>query len=223
MAAKPQADVPLRYRKPEVRFSDLDAVKKLSDAQRRFAVNSYKKLASSGGNVFFSPASISTALTMVLLGAREKSLEEMSSTLCVSELGDNVHESVRDFFDTITSSDHDVSGYTLKAANRLFTAQGQHIVDAFTTECNKFYHAEASPMDFKGDASGCQKSINKWVEDQTNEKIKDLIPDGMIGDTTIMILVNAIYFKGDWLYPFKRETTKTVPFYTTPEVIYAAI
>lgn len=61
---------------------------------------------------------------------------------------------------------------------------------------NKHYGAEAETCDFVQDAAGSRGLINKWVQDQTNDKIKDLIPDGFINELTRLILVNAIYFKG---------------------------
>jgi serpin B len=72
-------------------------------------------------------------------------------------------------------------------------------------------------MNFTHDAEGSRKAINQWVEDQTFNKIKGLIPAGLIDSLTQMVLVNAIYFKGDWTHPFKEKQTRSEPFYINRE------
>ena len=205
-----------KWSTPDPRFSDLEGVKSLATSGTKFSLASYKHLGSGNQeNMFFSPASISTALAMVFVGAEGKTSEEMAECLQISEHGDKVHELFRDFFDTMQNGNHDDTGYTLKVANRLFASKDYSFLQEFGAKCNKFYRAEATSLDFKGNADGSKNTINEWVEGQTETKIKNLIPDGMIGDLTVMILVNAIYFKGDWMMPFSKDKTETAKFYAS--------
>src|SRR5262249_17927253 len=74
------------------------------------------------------------------------------------------------------------------------------------------YGAGLFDVDFKTAAEAARGTINAWVEKETKEKIKNLLPEGSVTGLTRLVLTNAIYFKGDWLNPFKKETTKDLPF-----------
>jgi len=67
--------------------------------------------------------------------------------------------------------------------------------------------------DFVKQYESIRKEINDWVYDQTQEKIKDLLPDGALNPDTRMVLVNAIYFKADWLSQFDADDTTDSPFH----------
>ena len=205
-----------KWATPETRFGNIDGVKSLSAACSKFSIASYKHLTfGNNENMFFSPVSISTALCMVYVGAQGKTSQEMASCLQIAGLGDDVHELFRDLFQTIQNGDHEETGYTLKAANRLFASKDYNFLEQFVNKCHTFYHTDAQSMDFKGDAETSRKNINDWVKDETENKIKEIIPSGMINDATVMILVNAIYFKGDWMNPFDKALTEPMTFYAS--------
>ncbi|XP_076991411.1 serpin B13-like isoform X4 [Tamandua tetradactyla] len=77
----------------------------------------------------------------------------------------------------------------------------------------KYYHASLEPVDFINATEESQKKINSWVESQTHEKIKDLLPDGSLSSATKLVLVNTVYFRGQWDAEFKKENTKEEEFW----------
>lgn len=186
----------------------------LTDANTAFAFDMYKFLTDkSANNLFFSPASISIALAMTSLGAKEKTLNEMHNVLKLSSMKhEDTHSGFAELHGVLNKSD---APYKLKIANKLFARQNYKFLESFLEATKKYYKAQAEVADFAGNSEGSRQVINKWVEDQTAQKIKDLMPAGSIDSNTAMVLVNAIYFKGDWEHKFKEQKTKKAPFYTS--------
>ncbi|KAJ8273816.1 hypothetical protein GJAV_G00105830 [Gymnothorax javanicus] len=102
--------------------------------------------------------------------------------------------------------------HVLSLANRLYGEQSYNFVEKFIEDTKKFYQAELETVDFKSSAEAARVNINSWVEKTTQEKIKDLLSKGMLDRLTRLVLVNAIYFKGDWDQKFDVTATKEVPF-----------
>ena len=102
---------------------------------------------------------------------------------------------------------------TLSIANRLFGQTGYDFREPFQQLVQKFYGAPLEPLDFKKDPDAARVHINKWVADQTRDKIRDLIPDGGIKEVTRLVLANALYLKAPWLFEFKEALTKPKPFH----------
>ncbi|XP_038054894.1 serpin B6-like isoform X1 [Patiria miniata] len=96
---------------------------------------------------------------------------------------------------------------TLVAANRLFAPKGLDVLATFVDDSMKYYGASMEILDFIGDGEGSRQHINSWVEKQTANRIKDLLAAGSIDDMTRLVLVNAIYFKGDWAAKFDYQHT----------------
>ncbi|XP_038056059.1 leukocyte elastase inhibitor-like, partial [Patiria miniata] len=96
---------------------------------------------------------------------------------------------------------------TLVAANRLFGPKGLDVLATFIDDSKKYYGASMEILDFIGDGEGSRQHINSWVEKQTANRIKDLLAAGSIDDMTRLVLVNAIYFKGDWAAKFDYQHT----------------
>jgi len=195
------------------RFQDLDLVKQLTLASSGFALDTYRHLMNGSTNIFFSPMSISTALALTYLGARGNTANEMSKVLKFDQMEGDVHEAFSDFIKAVQNPS-DSSGYILTTANRLFARQDYKFLDEYLEKSLKLYSAEAQNMDFVGDGEGSRQAINQWVEEQTANKIPDLLPSGFINDLTVMVLVNAIYFKGSWTHPFEKSNTMKSKFYT---------
>src|SRR5262249_34304233 len=103
-------------------------------------------------------------------------------------------------------------GFTLTTANALWAQQGYPWRPEYKKLVATDYGAGLFDVDFKGNAEGARATINSWVEKETKEKIKDLLPAGSIDRMTRLVLTNAIYFKGDWEVKFKKEGTKDLPF-----------
>uniref|UniRef100_A0A8C1JXI1 Leukocyte elastase inhibitor n=3 Tax=Cyprinus carpio TaxID=7962 RepID=A0A8C1JXI1_CYPCA len=182
----------------------------LSRANSVFALDLYRALSASSaeGNMFFSPLSISAALSMVYLGARGETSEEMAKVLSFSSVSD-----VHSHFETLTSTINSPSAsYILKLANRLYGEKTFSFLPEYLDSTLKLYHADLQAVDFIGASDESRQLINKWVEEQTENKIKDLLMRGAVNGLTRLVLVNAIYFKGNWMHPFETRNTKEMPF-----------
>ncbi len=187
----------------------------LVTASGKFALNLYGRLAraTDGGNVFFSPFSISSALAMTYGGARGDTRTQMADVLGFNAVQDGqLHPLFRDLFDVLISSD---ANYTLSLANRLFSRQGTPLLSAFRALTADYYNASIEEVDFAGAAETVRLYINQWVENQTNSRIQDLLPRGSVGSSTVLVLVNAIYFKALWDIPFDPDDTASQPFYVS--------
>ncbi|KAI8518255.1 serine-type endopeptidase inhibitor [Branchiostoma belcheri] len=184
-------------------------MEQLSAANTEFALSLYRQLCGDGGNVFFSPYSISVALAMTSLGARGSTEAAMKGTLCFKDMSnDALHSTFSSLHQQLYASDK----YTLQTANRLYGEQTYSFLQDFLNATRKNYGAELASVDFKGAAEQVRGTINKWVEEQTKDKIKDLIPAGAVDAMTRLVLVNAIYFKGNWDKQFKAEMTQDMDF-----------
>ncbi|KAJ1200925.1 hypothetical protein NDU88_004746 [Pleurodeles waltl] len=179
-------------------------------ANTHFALDLFQKLNETNptGNIFFSPFSISAALAMVLLGAKGNSAEQVSKTLHF----DGVEDLHPGFQSLSTDINKAGTSYHLNLANRLFGEKTYTFLQEYLASSLKLYGAELSTADFIGAPDVERQDINKWVEEQTNGKILDLLPDGSIDSSTILVLVNAIYFKGNWAEKFNAEDTVDMPF-----------
>uniref|UniRef100_A0A8C2E5T8 Serpin domain-containing protein n=1 Tax=Cyprinus carpio TaxID=7962 RepID=A0A8C2E5T8_CYPCA len=97
--------------------------------------------------------------------------------------------------------------YVLSLANRLYGEQSYQFVEKFLNDAKRYYEAGLEEVDFKKKPDAVRLDINKWVEKNTQGKIKDLLPLGSIDALTRLVLVNAIYFKGNWEKKFPKEAT----------------
>uniref|UniRef100_A0A671NFL3 Leukocyte elastase inhibitor n=1 Tax=Sinocyclocheilus anshuiensis TaxID=1608454 RepID=A0A671NFL3_9TELE len=182
----------------------------LSRANSLFALDLYRTLSESNteGNMFFSPLSISAALSMVYLGARGDTAKEMEKVLSFSSVSD-----VHSHFETLTSTINSPSAsYILKLANHLYGEKTFGFLPEYLDSTLKLYHADLQAVDFIGASDESRLLINKWVEEQTENKIKDLLQPGVINGLTRLVLVNAIYFKGTWMHTFEALNTREMPF-----------
>ena len=155
-------------------------------------------------NLFYSPASLLIALAMTCFGARGKTAEELESVLHLipdSSSGPNMKK----FLSNLNSSSD--NNTKLLTANKLFIEKSLEILKSYRAGIHEFYDSEITSVDYKQRTEEVREEINKWVEQKTNDKIKGLIPPGMLSSDTRLVLVNAIYFKGLWLQPFMKEET----------------
>ncbi|XP_061429329.1 leukocyte elastase inhibitor-like [Lethenteron reissneri] len=180
-------------------------------ANVEFAINVFKTLGAreAGGNVFFSPLSISAALSMVLLGARGQTSEQMSKVLCYKGMSD-VHEAFKSLLGTLKAPG---AGCVLRIANRLYGEKTFGFLKEFLESTQKFYEAELAAVDFTGASDDVRKEINAWVEGNTEGKIKDILGQGTVDSMTRLVIVNAVYFKGKWASQFKLRNTAQRTFY----------
>ncbi|XP_060705875.1 leukocyte elastase inhibitor-like [Hemiscyllium ocellatum] len=185
-------------------------MEELSKANCLFTLDLFRKLIESNqdGNIFFSPFSISVALAMVHLGAKNNTASQMAKTLHFDQV-QNVHSRFQEMQSEINRAD---AAYLLKVANRLYGEKTYSFLEEFFTSSMKFYGAKMSAVDFQTAANGIRQEINKWVEIETANKIKDLLAEGSVDSDTRLVLVNAIYFKGTWAKTFDEKKTREMPF-----------
>src|SRR5262249_6069657 len=100
----------------------------------------------------------------------------------------------------------------LRVANRLWPGKGLELLADFSKLMADKYGAPIESVDF-GDLEGSRKKINAWAAEQTRQKIQELIPKNQLHPDSLLVLTNAIYFKGRWQVPFKSEFTRPQPFY----------
>lgn len=186
---------------------------KLVTGNTAFGLSLYGELKSEAGNLFLSPFSISTALGMAAAGAKGKTLDEMVKVL-------NLPAGAHGAFGAIIRSlneepDPKKRGFTLSTANALWAQQGYPWRPEYKKLVSADYGAGLFDVDFKSAAEESRQKINGWVEKETRDKIKNLLPMGTITAMTRLVLTNAIYFKGDWQDPFKKEATRDLPFTLT--------
>ncbi|XP_036934238.1 leukocyte elastase inhibitor-like [Acanthopagrus latus] len=183
----------------------------LSKANTTFALALLKKLSDNDktGNVFYSPFSISSALAMVMMGARGNTATQMSECLKLQNSQLDVHDKFAKLLSDLNKAN---TPYALCVANRLYGEQSYMFVKDFLAETKKHYSAELESVDFITNAEEARVNINSWVEKQTQDKIKNLLAEGVVDNATKMVLVNAIYFKGTWDKQFKEEKTYDAQF-----------
>jgi serpin B len=183
-----------------------EPIKSVASGNTAFAFELYAKLATEPGNVFFSPYSISSALGMTWAGARGATADEMAKTLHFTP---DTHAGLAALNQQLGGKQ---PGYQLSVANRLYAMKGSKLLAPFTTLAKEKYGAPVEQVDFTKEET--RKRVNQWVEDQTNQRIKDLIPAGVFNADTRLALINAIYFKGTWAQQFDKKATKPQPFFT---------
>lgn len=174
----------------------------------------YAGLAAKPGNLVLSPYSILIALGMTLVGAAGKTAEEMEDVLGVGKLGDRWHKGVNaltSYVDGLAGEQERGDGskaeLALATANQLFGQQGVGWEAEFLDLLAKEYGAGLRAVDFETATEQARILINGWVEEQTNERIVDLIPDGVLDNLTRLVLVNAVYLKAPWEEPFEKSLT----------------
>lgn len=183
------------------------------EAGNRFAFDLYERLRGNDNNLFFSPASISLALSMAYAGASENTAAEMAKTLHFTMPKDQLNEEMRALLASWNVTDKK-QGYRLEVANRLWGQEGYGFLPEYLQVTRDDYGAELARLDFR-QPEAARLTINKWVEEHTQDKIKNLIsaPDAVRG--ALLVLTNAAYFKGDWKAQFKKNMTKDEDFHVS--------
>jgi len=183
--------------------------KEIAGASNDFAVRICRQLAGESGNLFFSPSSIHTALSMTLTGAKARTEQQMQKVLGFSAAAP--HKGYRQLLKALAPGKD--AGYELRVANALWGQKDYPWLKDFLAATKDNYGAGLREVDYAATKTA-RKTINDWVEDQTNKKIKDLIPAGVLNSLTRLVLTNAIYFKGVWTTQFDKKATRSADFTT---------
>jgi serpin B len=207
-----------------INAADFDVAAK---ATNELGVDLHRQLARGNENLCLSPYSIQGALAMTFAGADGDTRTEMARVLHFPSDGDAIHASFAALQNSlgemsqktakIAEQSKKHSGpsepITLSIANHLFAQTGYDFRDAFQALVKKFYGAPFETLDFKKDPEAARAYINKWVADQTRDRIRDLVPSGGIKELTRLVLANAIYLKAPWAWEFNEALTKPKPFH----------
>lgn len=178
-----------------------------------FAFDLYQKLREgANGNLFYSPYSISLALAMTYAGARGETERQMSNALHFILPQDKLHPAFNALDLQLASrgegsSGTEGKGFRLNIANAIWGQQGYDFLQNFLDKLAENYGAGMRIANFTEAPENSRVTINDWVAQQTEEKIKDLIPSGAIDNLTRLVLTNAIYFNAAWLHPFDERAT----------------
>jgi len=185
----------------------------VTEANNKFAFDLYSKYKSDEGNVFFSPYSISTALAMTYEGARGTTAEEMRSVFYFPEDAEARRAGYARLYNSINAGSKD---YKLSTANALWAQKDYPFIEEYFSTIKNYYGGGVTNLDFVTETEKSRVTINKWVEDQTNDKIKYIIPPGTLDSMTRLVLTNAIYFKGEWAVQFEKKNTAEDDFKVSP-------
>jgi serpin B len=188
-------------------------LRQLVDGNTAFALDLYRQLRDEEGNLFISPHSISTALAMTFVGARGETARQMASTLHFDLPSEMLHRTFCQLEESLLATNAGGAGPELYLANRLWGQQGMGFRDPFLATVRADYAGGFEPVDFAGALEAARTRINTWIEAQTKDRIKDLLRAGDIDSATVMVLTNAVYFKGTWLYQFDERDTREGAFF----------
>jgi serpin B len=197
-----------------------------AQATNALGLDLYRQVAPDTGNSVLSPYSIQSALAMTYAGARGGTREEMRRVLHYPADDEALHRGFEDLrrrlADIAERSQRRAQGIrehggeadaiALHVANRLFGQKGYPFRDTFLALTGRHYGADLLPLDFEHDPDGARATINGWVEEQTRERIRDLLPPDAIDNSTGLVLVNALYLKAPWAEPFQERNTEDLPF-----------
>ncbi len=212
MEAKSDLD---REASPQAEISDIE---KLVDGNSAFAFDLYQALREESDNIFFSPYSISLALAMTYAGARGETEQQMAETMHFLLSQDRLHPAFNALDLELAKRGEGVSeeegdAFRLSIANSIWGQQDFEFLAEFLDTLALNYGAGLRLVDFVKATEEARQAINKWVEDQTEDKIKDLIPEGVLNELTRLVLANAIYFNAGWMHPFEETNTQDGSFY----------
>ncbi len=206
--------------KPAMQAKAQSNVETVVRGNAAFALDLYQQLRPIEGNLFFSPYSISTALAMTYAGARGNTETQMAQTLHFT-LGQSALHPAFAALEARLRDVQEKGDILLSIANALWPHVEYSFLETFLALTKEFYGVSITPVDYTA-TEAARQQINAWVEEKTQDKIKNLIPPGVLDRLTRLVLVNAIYFKGNWASQFAKERTQTAPFLVTPSQKVAA-
>ncbi len=184
-----------------------EGIKETADANNQFALELYSNL-NKEGNVFFSPYSISTALAMTYEGTRGETSEQIADVFHFNEDDETRRSSFAAIYNILNAKS---PKYELSTANALWAQESYPFLVNYTSTIESYYGGRLTNLDFVHNTEASRHTINKWVEDKTNNKIINLLPEGSLNEMTRLVLTNAIYFKGEWVKKFDKKKTANMP------------
>ncbi|XP_014778358.1 leukocyte elastase inhibitor isoform X1 [Octopus bimaculoides] len=165
-------------------------------------------------NVFMSPFSVATVLSMVYLGARQNSAKQFENVLKITSNPDSVALAFKEYFSLLKNSDKLV---TFNSVNRLCASEKFPISEDYKNNISNYFFSDIENVDFITNAEKTRIAINDWVKNNTNNKITDLLPSGSLTPQSVLVLINAVYFKGMWAEKFPEHATSSRKFYLSSD------
>ncbi|KAM3876312.1 antithrombin-III [Diretmus argenteus] len=217
----PEDEAPTPTTEPEkVPESTNPRVWELSKANSRFALSLYKHLAqskASDANIFMSPISVSTAFAMTKLGACNETLKQIMNVFEFDTIKEKTSDQVHFFFAKLNCRLYRKKDKTteLVSANRLFGEKSLVFNQTYQNISEMVYGAKLLPLNFKENPDLARVSINNWISNKTENRIQDTLPEGVLDSNTILVLVNTIYFKGQWKSKFDKDNVFMSDFYVS--------
>ena len=195
-------------------------------ATNELGVDLYVQLATGDENLCISPYSINSALAMTFAGADGETRREMArvlhfpndsdvpaSFLALQNSLEQMSAKTTELVEEAKKFGRPSEPITLNIANRLFAQKGYHFREAYLSLVKQYFGGAFEPLDFVADPAAATQRINKWVADQTRDRIRDLIPRGALDKTTRLVLANALYLKAPWASQFSQNATQSEPFF----------
>ncbi len=197
---------------------DSEQITALAKDNTTFAMRFYDQIRDQDGNLIYSPFSISLALSMALAGAAGDTQTAMMDTLQLTLPEETLFPAYDALLLAIQASEEktnqEMEGnpFKLNIANSIWGQAGFTFKEPFLDTLARYFGAGMYTVDYQQDPEAARQAINDWVAQQTENKIQNLIPQGAIDTMTRLVLANAIYFNGSWLYPFSEQRTTEAPF-----------
>ncbi len=182
-------------------------------SNNRFAVAVYQRLVREDENLFFSPFSVQAALGMAAAGARGQTEAQMRAALQATLPGEDLHRALNGLELDLERHVGGVDGIELNIVNAVWAQRDFDFQAAFLELLARAYGAGVNLLDFAAAPDPSRLVINSWVSEQTRQRIEELLPPGSISADTRLVLTNAVYFLGRWLYRFDRDGTQDEPFH----------
>lgn len=177
-----------------------------------FALDLLGEIASTEGDLFYSPYSISSALAMVYAGARGKTERQMADVLRFPLDQGDLHPAFNRIDLALNGRGeigppYEGAGFDLSVINAAWGQRGYSFLRSYLDALAVSYGSGLRLLDFVEDPEGARETINDWVSGETNDRIVDLLPPGSIDSAVRLVLTNAIYFNAPWLKPFDPQET----------------
>lgn len=194
---------------------DMDA---LAEGNGAFAFDLYHQLAEDSENLFYSPHSISLALAMTYAGARSETEQQMAQAMRFGLPQERLHTAFNGLDQELSARGEgaqgkDGEGFRLNIVNAIWGQKDYNFLQGYLDTLARNYGAGLRVLDFIGAPEPSRITINDWVEEQTEDRIKDLIPEGGINSLTRLVLTNAVYFNAAWASQFEESLTTSGPFH----------
>jgi serpin B len=183
----------------------------IAQASNAFGLDLYRSVAPKRtGNLAVAPASLTTGLTLAWAGARGETAARLQAALHFMRSATEIVPATGRLARALQDPRR---GVTIRLANRLFGDRGTPFERAYLEALSRAHDAGFEALDFKHAAPAARAHINTWVEQQTERRIRDLLPPAGVDAETRLVLVNALYFLGDWEQAFKAERTRPAAFH----------